>query len=178
MSVKEILSSRPTKETAGFEKRQRRRDEEEDLKWRERRGRTLSVAFDSMDLESGRGPSHLEPDLDLGAQFELPGLTHPCEVSSHRETLTGLTQAFVVPGDQVKLPTCPEYDLAGYTETQVKPFTVADTVDEKTEAAYNCAKGKGKGKQKPKTLSKSAVKWVYLQIWLYFYGFRCNLCSY
>ena len=184
MSAQEILSSRNTTKIAGFEERQRRRDdEEEDLKWKERRGRTLSVAFDSLDSESGRrGPGQLEADLDLGGQLELPGLltTHPCEVSSHRDTLTGLTQAFEAPGDKVKLPTCPENDLAGYTETQVKPFTVTDTVDEEAEAANNCAKGKGrekgKEKQKPKTLSKSAVKWVYLQIWLYFYGFRCHFC--
>ena len=175
MSTQEILSSRNTTKIAGFE------EKDDDLKWKERRGRTLSVAFDSLDSESGRrGPGQLEADLDLGGQLELPGLltTHPCEVSSHRETLTGLTQAFEVPGDKVKLPTCPENDLAGYTETQVKPFTVTDTVDAEAEAANNCAKEKGKGKemgkeqQKPKTLSKSAVKWVYLQIWLYFYGFR------
>ena len=181
MSAQEILSLRNTTKLAGFDERQIKRDnEEEDLKWKERRGRTLSIAFDSLDSESGRrGPSQLEADLDLGGQLELPGLTtHPCEVSSHRETLTGLTQAF----GKVKLPTCPENDLAGYTETQVKPFTVTDTVDAEAEAVNNCAKAKekvkeiGKEQQKPKTLSKSAVKWVYLQIWLYFYGFRCHFC--
>ena len=113
--------------------------------------------------------------MGLEAQFELPGLTHPCEVSSHRGTLTGLTQAFEAPSDKVKLTICPENELTGYTETQVKPFTVTDIVD--AEAEDNCAKGKRKEQEKPKTLSKSAVKWVYLQIWLYFYGFRCYLCS-
>ena len=186
MSSKEILSSRNLKEIAGSEKRQIRTDDE----WRERRGRTLSVAFDSFDSELGRGgPSLLceggpqfnselarGPSLlfEAGPQFEPPGFTQQCEVSS-RETLSGLTRAFEVTGDEVNLPRCAQKELPGYTETQVKPFTVTDTVDAEVN---DCAKEKGrstsgvKKEQKPKTLSNAAVKWVYLQIWIYFYGFR------
>ena len=177
MSAKEILSS---KEFAGNENRQTVIDEEEeDLKWKERRGRTLSVAFDSFDSELGRGgASLLEAELGLVAQFEPPGFAQPCQVTSHRETLSGLIQAFEVPRDNHQILTGAENELPGYTETQVKPFTVTDTVD-----VYNCAKEKSsrsvKNDQNPKTLSKSAVKWVYLQIWLYLYGFRYHfiLCS-
>jgi len=174
MSAKEVLSLRNTNETAGFE------DEEEDLKWKERRGRTLSVAFDSFDSELGRVPSQL--DLCAGGEFEPSGFSHPCEVvNSQREKLTGLTQAFETPatGEKVRLPICPENGLAGYTETQIKPFTVTDIVDCECNSDIG-EEGKGiraKKEQRPKPLSKSAVKWVYLQIWIYFYGFRLALVT-
>ena len=103
------MSSRNAKEIASFENRQRRRDQEEDLKWRdrrrtdeeedlkwkERRGRTLSVAFESFDSESGRRPRLLrrQAKLDLeGAQVEPPGFTLPSDVSS--KTLPEFAQAF------------------------------------------------------------------------------------
>ena len=186
------MSSRNAKEIASFENRQRRRDQEEDLKWRdrrrtdeeedldedlkwkERRGRTLSVAFESFDSESGRRPRLLQRQakLDLeGAQVEPPGFTQPSDVSSKIDTLPGFTQAFDAgnAGDKDRFPKCPE--TPGYTETLVKPFTVTDVVD--AEAGVNdCAKEKGKDAVKPKALSRSAVRWVYLQIWIHYYGFR------
>ena len=167
------MSSRNAKEIASFENRQRRRDQEEDLKWKERRGRTLSVAFESFDSESGRRPRLLrrQAKLDLeGAQAEPPGFTQPSDVSSNIETLPGFAQAFEAnAGDKDRFPKCPE--TPGYTETLVKPFTVTDVVD--AEAGVNdCAKEKGKDAVKPKALSRSAVRWVYLQIWIHYYGFR------
>lgn len=114
-----------------------------------------------------------EVKLARCARNELPGYT------SKKEALSGLTQAFEAPKNEVKLPSCAQNELPGYTETQVKPFTVTDTVGAEVN---DCAKEKRKRStgdvkkdQNPKTLSKSAVKWVYLQIWLYFYGFRLAL---
>ena len=149
---------------------QKRRDE--DLDWKERRGRTLSVAVDSFDSEIGRQLGLSEGELGLGTKFEPPGFAEPSREGNLRKAKSEFTRAFERPGDKITKKESP-----GYTETQVKPFTITDIVD--TESAEKvCAKREERGGENklPAALSKPAVQWIYFQIWLYFYGFRSICC--
>ena len=170
MSVEGFLLSKNTMGSPDSGNQQKRRDE--DLDWKERRGRTLSVAVDSFDSEIGRQLGLPEGELGLGTKFEPPGFAEPSREGNLRKETSEFTRAFERPGDKITKKESP-----GYTETQVKPFTITDIID--TESAGKvCAKREGRvgEKELPAALSKPAVQWVYFQIWLYFYGFRSICC--